>query len=276
MTILNTALSKDSGKIPLYVTSDPGLTSIYKPNFKLLKEISTEKNFKKFTIENQILVSADKLDNQLDIKKIDHADFIKIDTEGSEVDILMGAQEILKNSVFGIESEIAFVQMRENQLTFSDLHKYLSEAGFHLFDLKNRYLKRPKGQLFGMLKGQLIYCDALFFKTIDALQTTLKQFSKEKQKLMIINAITISGVYGYFDYAHEIFRSFEDLFDSMEKTQILKAFEYSKVKLLRIPHFPGRGTLSLIFYTLALILASRIEHRNATRFGNNSIGNIDW
>jgi FkbM family methyltransferase len=276
VTLLNTALSNNKGEKSFYITKEAGLSSIYKPNYELLKEIETDESFEKYSIAKELLIHTDTLDNQLKLSNICHADFIKIDTEGSEVDILVGAQATLKNTVFGVESEISFVEMREKQLTFSDLHEYLSGLGFHLFDLKNRYMKRPRGQKYGMMKGQLIYCDALYFKSIDGFQTSLEQFEPETQQLMIVNAMVLSGVYGYFDYAHEIFRQFESVFGESEKECIIKAFEYSKVNLLRIPHFPGRGTLSRFFYTIALILASRVNDRTAIKFGNNIIGNIEW
>jgi hypothetical protein len=44
--------------ITLYVTKDPGLTSVYKPKFGYLKSIETEIAYKDYTIDKEIKFDA--------------------------------------------------------------------------------------------------------------------------------------------------------------------------------------------------------------------------
>ena len=80
LTLLNTALFSQSGNITLYVTKDPGLTSVYKPKFGYLKSIETEIAFKDYTISKEIKFDASTLDYEAKNNQFEQADFIKLDT----------------------------------------------------------------------------------------------------------------------------------------------------------------------------------------------------
>ena len=278
LTLLNTALFSQSGNITLYVTKDPGLTSVYKPKFDYLKSIETEIAFKDYTINKEIKFDASTLDYEAKNNQFEQADFIKLDTEGSEVDILLGAEELLRSSVIGVESEISYVQLREDQLTFSNMLDYLAKMDFHIFDVRNRHQKRPIGQTFGKRKGQLIYCDALFFKTIEGLEKILAKLSNQEQKRdKIYNTLVLISSYGYYDYAFEIFTKFEDLFCEADQDIIHKTFKLSESSLSKFPHFFGRGFVASVFHRLGMILgAGNSANRSAMRFGDQTLGNIDW
>ena len=278
LTLLNTALFSRSGNITLYVTKDPGLTSVYKPKFDFLKSIETETAYKDYTIDKEIKFVTSTLDYEAKNNQFSQADFIKLDTEGSEVDILLGAEELLRSSVIGVESEISYVQLREDQLTFSTMLDFLSKIDFHIFDVRNRHQKRPIGQTFGKRKGQLIYCDALFFKTIEGLEKILAELNSEDQKRdKIFNALILVTSYGYYDYAFEIFTKFGALFSESDKDMIRKTFKLSESFFSKIPHFTGRGFIASVFYRIGMIIGvSESANRSANRFGDKILGNIDW
>lgn len=278
LTLLNTALFSQSGNVTLYVTKDPGLTSVYRPKFDYLKSIETDTAYKDYTIDKEIKFNASTLDYEAKNNQFENADFIKLDTEGSEVDILFGAEELLRNSVIGVESEISYVQLREDQLTFSNMLDYLSKMDFHIFDVLNRHQKRPVGQTFGKRKGQLIYCDALFFKTIEGLEKILAKLNSLEQKRdKICNTLILVSSYGYYDYAFEIFTKFEDLFSEADQDMIRKIFKLSESTLSKFPHFIGRGFISSVLYQIGMMIgASSSANRRAIRFGDKVLGNIDW
>jgi hypothetical protein len=70
---------------------------------------------------------------------------------------LEGATTILTDSVFGLEIEVEFVHMYENQPLFEDVDAFVKKFGFYLFDLKPYYWKRSSGKGYGKSKGQLIF-----------------------------------------------------------------------------------------------------------------------
>jgi FkbM family methyltransferase len=63
------------------------------------------------------------------------ADFLKLDTEGSEFDILKGAQQQLAKETLGIRSEVSFERIFEGKALFGALHEFLLDRNFYLLNL---------------------------------------------------------------------------------------------------------------------------------------------
>jgi len=57
-------------------------------------------------------------------------DFVKLDTQGTELDILQAASTDLINRLVGIELEVSFVQTYEGQALFSEVDSFLLRHGF--------------------------------------------------------------------------------------------------------------------------------------------------
>lgn len=75
-------------------------------------------------------VKCDLLDNLMPDEIID---FLKIDTEGSELKILEGAKRLLKNkSILMIKSEFVLFKYYKNHKLLGDLHLYLDKLGYRL------------------------------------------------------------------------------------------------------------------------------------------------
>ena len=110
------------------------MTSLLKPNENALKFFN---NFSKFAkVERIEKVKTKKLD---DIKELPLIDFLKIDTQGSELTILENGSKKLKDCI-AIQIEISFISLYENQPTFGDIDKWMRINGFapHSFiDIKN-------------------------------------------------------------------------------------------------------------------------------------------
>lgn len=67
--------------------------------------------------------------------KIDHVDFIWLDTQGSELFILKNSVKTLKN-VKAIWVEVEFIEAYKNQPLFSDIKDWLENQGFRLESLR--------------------------------------------------------------------------------------------------------------------------------------------
>ncbi len=81
--------------------------------------------------------------------------FLKIDTQGYELKVLEGGATILPH-VKGLELEMSFEQLYENETTFITLYQYLYERGFRIFHIKPM-LRDPKTL-------QLLQADCIFFR----------------------------------------------------------------------------------------------------------------
>lgn len=85
-------------------------------------------------IETTLDVRAQSLDDYCDRNGL-MLDFIKLDTEGTELDILRGAQGQLSTSVLGVRAEVNFERLFVGKELFSDMHDFMLNRGFLLLNL---------------------------------------------------------------------------------------------------------------------------------------------
>ena len=243
---LNTGLHKEKTALNYYLTRKQQTSSIFKPNTKFLNKFP---EIERFDITEMTKIEADTIDNQFKIHKISEADFIKIDTQGSELFILQGAVETLRNYVFGLEVEVEFVELYQNQPLFSDVDGFVRKQGFQLFDIQGSYWKRTVGKAYGKNRGQLIFGNALYLSTSEEFRNVINNIRDEfVQKSKVLKAISICFLYGYIDYAMEVLNATADLFDKSECQMVKEAIEDKIRYESRIPSFKGKGMIANIFY----------------------------
>jgi len=61
-------------------------------------------------------------------------DFIKLDTQGSELDILKGSDKILRSPLIGLEIEMEFISLYKDQPLFGDVVNFLGSKNFQFID----------------------------------------------------------------------------------------------------------------------------------------------
>jgi FkbM family methyltransferase len=102
-------------------------------------------------------------------------DFLKIDTDGSDYQVLMGAKELLESgALLGITVECHFHgDVHEHSNIFCNIDRFLRGCGFSLFDLDvQRYsraeLPRPflRNDPGPTLGGQAQWAEALYFRDL--------------------------------------------------------------------------------------------------------------
>jgi len=111
-------------------------------NSKYLKKKKNFLNF--FSNENYqktIDVNVNTLSNYLSEKNIGHIDLIKIDTEGSELNVLLGLNSLINNVKF-IFFEHHYDDMVKKNYTFSEINNFLIVNNFKkLFKIKMPFRK---------------------------------------------------------------------------------------------------------------------------------------
>jgi FkbM family methyltransferase len=95
-------------------------------------------------------------------------DFLKLDTQGTELDILKGAEKSLANIAL-VEVEVEFMTHYDGQPLFHDVSAYMMDHGYELLYL-NRVMASRTQLYTGPSRGQLIFGDALFGKREDMLE----------------------------------------------------------------------------------------------------------
>lgn len=198
------ALGAEKGKRILYLYSHRPSSSFYKPNVKLLQRFPDYRNAK---IEGKCLVAATDLDSFISERGIGAIDFMKIDTEGAEYDILHGGKKTLSR-VLGISLEVWFYSNR-NQKRFSDIDMFLSSSGFTLFDLVT--FRSAKIQLSPFVGarvsglsdyGQIIVGQALYLR--DAVEEISERKKGRWDEFRICKLASIMELFSLPDCAIEL------------------------------------------------------------------------
>jgi len=266
---INKALYKEKNSIDFYITKNRQLCSMFSPNADFLKQFP---EYDRFSVSDVCRVDVDSLDNELGENNIKDADFIKIDTQGSELFVLEGAVNTLK-TVLGLEIEVEFNEIYESQPLFSDVDNFLRSRGFCLFDIRPCYWKRNCGRRYGALKGQLIFADVLYLPDLNTVIRRLDVIEgKKAKKAKLLKAVSIAFLYGYIDYGVSMFEKGIDLFDDKEKSAFYKTVNKQIRICTRIPHFPGKGMLASVFKKLYNTFR---YSNNGWATGQEKLGNLD-
>jgi FkbM family methyltransferase len=241
-TFINAGLMDAPKEVEFHITRSAGCSSFLVPNTELLKNFPEPQ---RYDVISSTKLKTTTLDLALTQAGVQEPDFIKLDTQGTELFILQGASAALSRSVFGIEVEVEFAEIYQGQPLFLNVDKLLSEYGFVLFDLKAVHWKRELGQKVGGRKGQLVFGDALYFRSLPAF-FALEACSKAK----VLKALSICVAYGFFDFALAICEEAARLGVLNPKEHKLAADSLKRPRHLStlFPWFRGRDRIADVFY----------------------------
>ncbi len=135
------------------------------------------------------------LDDYLPSAGIRSVDFIEVDTQGTELDILHGAERFLRETVIGLRVEVEFIEMYEGQPLFADVDAYLRDLGFVLFDLSRHRFRRRHYPPAVKTRGQLIYGHALYLRDWRAGGNPDRR---------LVKLAALAALSGFPDYALEV------------------------------------------------------------------------
>jgi FkbM family methyltransferase len=127
-------------------------------------------------------------------------DFISLDTQGSELDILRGAEATLRDHCIALATEIEFHPMYEGQALFSGIFDFALRHGFYFAGFTYLQEISPKRMPVGArAKGFLAFGDALFLRRIDSVKSIAR--SPNEQHLMLLKLAFVALNFGYLEYA---------------------------------------------------------------------------
>jgi hypothetical protein len=109
-------------------------------------------------------IELSKLDTLIERNEITKPDFLSIDVQGMELDVINGVQENLKD-IQGLVCEVEFSQLYEGQALFPEIFNKMKENGFRLCALYNtqyfpshNFAKQVRGF------GYITVAEALFLR----------------------------------------------------------------------------------------------------------------
>ena len=143
LTVFTEAIASRRGEATLYVTTAPGMSSLLEPDVQITRRFYLDF---KFTVEGTINVTTVPLDDAATQYGFGDACFLKLDTQGTELDILQSGERLVHESVLGVYVECAFHPFYKGQALFGDVDAYLRRRGFVLISLSRTNLRRASYQ----------------------------------------------------------------------------------------------------------------------------------
>ncbi len=189
----------DGGAHRFHETQNPLASSLYRPDAALLEKFSQLW----LPLVGESEIQTRRLD---DIPEVKDIDYIKLDVQGAELDIILGAQRVLETTLV-VHSEVEFIPIYIDQPLFGDIDVALRKAGFwfHRFDgVFGRVLQplRPNGDPFAPL-SQLLWADGAIYVR------NFMRFDALSADQLLKLAIILHEVYQSWDMAALALRSHE-------------------------------------------------------------------
>jgi FkbM family methyltransferase len=191
------AVGEQNKAAELFLTRNPGCSSLYIPNRALFAPFEECGPF--FDVISTETVQIVALDDYLHQNGIVDIDFLELDTQGAELNILRGAQNFLKNSLMAVRVEVEFAEMYQKQPMFGDVDNWLRIHGFVLFDLERYHLRRKYCPSGVVSNEQIVWGQALYLRDFGSFAG---EPAIKKQKLSKL--AMIASYYGFHSYALEI------------------------------------------------------------------------
>lgn len=173
-------LARTTGPHKLYILNRSTGSSLYPPNEPVISRYSDRSYW---GLREVVDVECTSLDDFLRDRPLGSPHLLKLDTQGSELDILQGMSDAHWPSVLCAEIEVEFLDLYAGQPLFPDVHRFMRDKGFELFDLRTHRAYRAHNgteehflRRFWNFEGarqqvtaQLVAGDALYLRPLDVL-----------------------------------------------------------------------------------------------------------
>ncbi len=133
--IIDKAVVAEAGRdrARFFLTRNPTASSTLRP---LADEVAPYLHAYRYEVVDEAEVPATTLGAALASAGIERADWVKLDTQGTDLRLLDGLDEQLFGALMAVDAEPGFDQHYETEDTFGDLHRSLVERGFWMSDLE--------------------------------------------------------------------------------------------------------------------------------------------
>lgn len=198
------ALGGRSGRQKLNLTRQPGCSSFLEADIELARFYNRSRWFE---IDQSFELPTIQFSEFLQTTGRPNPDFIKIDVEGMELEIIEGLGESIKD-VLGMRVEVNYLAHRYEQTRFGELVSFMESHGFRVYRFLENHAWRTDsmyGEDYagpGQLKfsrGQLAHGDVLFFRCPYRLCS-----DQSITKTQAFKSVMILVSYGFFSHAKSV------------------------------------------------------------------------
>ncbi|MBE9183336.1 FkbM family methyltransferase [Microcoleus sp. LEGE 07076] len=179
-TIIKKIVTDDSSsQVKFVLTSYPYCSSTLQPKFENCQQYSFTETF---DVESYVELPATRLDEVIRELKIHGIDWLKLDSQGRDLDLFLSIDKSVRDRILAIDVEPGILAFYEGENTFDLVHKSLIEEGFWLssvnFQSFPRVMQSTRKALSSQLDRQQIErlpgsptaAEARYFRTLDHLK----------------------------------------------------------------------------------------------------------
>jgi len=159
-TVIPAAIAAQMGTATLYLTQKPGMSSLLEPDPTVVQQFVRSG---RFAVVGSTQVPTLSLDEAATEYGFIDASFLKIDTQGTELEILRSGDALLK-SLLGVRVEVSFRAFYREQPLFGDVDAFLRGRGFELFLLSRTNLRHAPARADLISRRVTAYGQALYFR----------------------------------------------------------------------------------------------------------------
>lgn len=201
LAFLPFGLGSEDGLRTLRLCRSRGTSSLSPPNRAFLNRFPEPE---RFDVEAELSIPVRTLDG-LAADPVRHLptriDFVKVDTQGSELDVLRGARKTLGEQVVAVEVEVEFNPLYESAALFRDVDAYLAGCGFTLFKLRRlEWVRQPFAARPERSAGQVVFGDALYLRDPVDPRTCWVPHDRHQAESLVLLAL----LYDLHDFAWEV------------------------------------------------------------------------
>lgn len=219
------ALGPEAGEATLHLTRLANMSSFLEPDAAAFERFGRKAADATVVATEQVRVEA--LDAIASADGV-RTDILKIDTQGSELLVLEGAQQALGTTLLA-EIEVSFLARYHGQPLFADVERYMADRGFELIDLielkryraANRLHLRNLAAPGAERSGRLAYANAIFARP----ERWIVEAAGRDQGATLLRAICAFTAYRKIDIAARLLDLAGDSVDHRARAGLAKAVQ---------------------------------------------------
>ncbi len=234
--VLPIGLADAAGQRTLHLTQGSFASSLYPPNLSLLNDFAVAPWYQP---AGTVTVSVDTLDGVLAHHPDWRPDFVKVDVEGADLDILR-AGEVALASAYGVQIEVSFAERNLGAPYFAEADLVLREQGFELFNLSGEHWVRTNGCHGATSATRLMWADAVYIRPPKWVLSKM-----EKDSTVLVRAVALLLVYQAHDTAADLINRARA--ETSTDNALLDALQDAvETSLIGLASYGLRGTAALI------------------------------